>query len=270
MKKRTWVALLSLALVVALVFTVAAGCSSPSSKQPTIDKIKKRGVLKVGVKADVLGFGFMNPATKQYEGLEIDIAKRIAKDLLGDAKKVEFTAVTGKTRMGVLDNGEIDMVIATFTITEDRKKQVDFSPVYHVDGIQLLVKKDSGITGLKDTDKKTIGVAKGSDTQDRLQALAAKLNIKPQFASFETYPEILAALQSGRVQAFATDGSVLKYYESQDKTTVILPDKYSSEEYGVATKKGNDDLRDFVAKVINTMNSSGDLKQLKANWGLGK
>ncbi len=269
MKKRSWFAVLSLALVVALVFTVAAGCSKPS-KQPTIDKIKKRGVLKVGVKADVLGFGFMNPATKQYEGLEVDIAKRIAKDLLGDSKKVEFTAVTGKTRMGVLDNGEIDMVIATFTITEDRKKLVDFSPVYHVDGIQFLVKKDSGITGLKDTDKKTIGVAKGSDTQDRLAEQAAKLNIKPQFASFETYPEILAALQSGRVQVFATDGSVLKYYESQDKNTVILPDKYSSEEYGVATKKGNDDLRDFVAKVINNMVSSGDLAALKRTWGLGK
>lgn len=272
MKRRTkgiWVTLLTLSLVLALVFTMSAGCSS-SSKQPNIAKIKKRGTLKVGVKADVLGFGFKNPATNQFEGFEIDIAKRLAKELLGDAKKIEFTPVTAKTRMGLLDNGEVDMVIATFTVTEERKQQVDFSPVYYVDGIKLLVKKDAGITGLKDLDKKTIGVAKGADTQTRLEAQAAKLGVKPQFASFETYPEILAALQAGRVQAFSTDMAILKFYEQQDKTTVILPDRYSDEEYAVATKKGNDDLRDFVAKTLTNMDKSGELREMKATWGLGK
>jgi len=265
MRRRTWVFLMVLILVPSLVLTLA-GCGKSST--PNIAKIKKRGVLKVGVKADVIGFGYKNPATNQFEGLEIDLAKRIAKEMLGSENKVEFTAVTAKTRQGLLDNGEVDMVIATFTITEERKKVIDFSPVYYVDGIRLLVKKDSGIKSLADMDGKTIGVAKGADTQARLEAKAAELKVKPKFQAYETYPEILAALQAGRVQAFATDAAILKYYELQDKSTVILPDRYSDEEYGVATKKGNDDLRDFVAKVVNKLKDSGELKAMWEKWGL--
>lgn len=266
MRRRSWVLFLVLMLVSALVLSLA-GCA-PKAKTPNITKIKQRGALKVGVKADVIGFGFKNPATNLFEGLEIDIAKRIAKEMLGDEKKVEFTGVTAKTRQGLLDNGEVDIVLATFTITEERKKLVDFSPVYYVDGIRLLVKKDSGITGLKDMDGKTIGVAKAADTQQRLEAKAAPLKVKPRFQAYETYPEILAALQAGRVQAFSTDAAILKYYEQSDQTTKILPDRYSDEEYGAATKKGNDDLRDFVAKVIDQMISSGDMKVLQEKWGL--
>lgn len=268
MRRRTWVTLLVALLVSSLALSLVGCGASSTANAPNIAKIKQRGVLKVGVKADVIGFGFKNPATNQFEGLEIDIARRIAKEMLGDDKKIEFTAVTAKTRQGLLDNGEIDMVIATFTITEERKKIIDFSPVYYVDGIRLLVKKDSGIASLKDMEGKTIGVAKAADTQARLEKKAAELGVKPKFASYETYPEILAALQAGRVDAFSTDAAILKYYEQQDKSTVILPDRYSDEEYGIATKKGNDDLKDFVAKVINKMKDSGDLKALQEKWGL--
>ncbi|MHB0886444.1 MAG: transporter substrate-binding domain-containing protein [Bacillota bacterium] len=265
MRRRSLVVLLVMLLVSALVLTLA-GCGQ--SKTPNIAKIKKRGVLKVGVKADVIGFGFKNPATNKFEGLEIDLAKRIAKEMLGDENKVEFTAVTAKTRQGLMDNGEVDMVIATFTITEERKKIIDFSPVYYVDGIRLLVKKDSGIKSLADMNGKIIGVAKGADTQIRLEAKAAPLNVKPKFQAYETYSEILAALQAGRVQAFSTDAAILKFYEKSDPTTEILPDRYSDEDYGVATKKGNDDLKDFVATVVNKLKDSGELKTMWDKWGL--
>jgi putative glutamine transport system substrate-binding protein len=237
---------------------------------PALDRIRQRGVLKAGVKPDVLGFGFKNLQTGEYEGYEIELAKLLAKEILGDPKKIEFTPVTPKTRAALLDNGELDMIIATFTITPERRRVVDFSPVYYTDGIKLLVKKEAGIKSLTDLAGKTIGVAKGADTAKRLAEQAEKLGVKGvRFAEFETYPEILSALQVGRVQAFSTDGSILKYYESLDKSLILLPQRYSAEEYGIATKKGNDDLRDFVAEFITGLDKKGALDRLQAQFGIG-
>lgn len=255
-------------MFVLVVGVLLASLTAMAAGSPNVEKIKQRGVLKVGVKADVLGFGFKNLQTGEFEGYEIEIARRIAKEILGDAKKVEFTPVTAKTRAALLDNGEIDMVIATFTITPERKKIVDFSPVYYTDGIKLLVKKDSGIKSLKDMDGKVIGVAKGADTATRLKQQGEKLGVSLRFAEFETYPEILSALQAGRVQAFSTDGSILKYYESLDKSTILLRERYSAEEYGIATKKGNDDLRELVARVITELDKSGELDKLQEKFGI--
>ena len=256
------------AAIFSIVAALALGMSGgrPASADAVSD-IRARGVLNVGVKADVLAFGFLDPKTNQYEGYEIDISRELAKRLLGDPNKIKFTTVTAKTRSALLDSGELDMVIATFTITDKRKLVLDFSPPYFTDGIALLVYKDSGIKGLADLNNKTVGVAKGSDTATRLTDKAGA-NILLNFAAFETYPEILAALQAGRVQAFAVDGSILRYYNQQDPKTVILPDRYSNEDYGVATKKGNDALRDWVAAQILDMQKSGLLAKWQQKWGI--
>ena len=97
-----------------------------------IKAIKDRGVLKAGVKVDVPKFGFKDPKTGKIEGFEIDLAKALAKKILGDENKLDMQGVVAKTRGPLLDNGDLDVVIATFTITEERKKQVDFSAVYFV------------------------------------------------------------------------------------------------------------------------------------------
>lgn len=255
-----------LALAAFVGIALVGGLAAPASAG--INDIKARGMLNVGVKADVLGFGFKNPKTNQFEGYEIDLARELAKRILGDPNKVNFTPVTAKTRVALLDSGEIDAVLATFTITEERRKIVDFSPPYFTDGIRLLVQKDSGIKGLKDLGGKTVGVAKGADTAKRLGDKGKDIGVTFDTAAFETYPEILAALQAGRVQAFSTDGSILKYYEQLDPKTVILPPRYSDEDYGVATKKGNDDLRDLVAAMITDMQKVGALRKLQQKWGI--
>ena len=101
--------------------TTSAGGSN-SSEAKEIKAIKDRGVLKVGVKVDVPKFGYKNAETGKIEGFEIDLAKQVAKKILGDENKVEFQGVTAKTRGPLLDNGEVDMDACTFTITEERKK----------------------------------------------------------------------------------------------------------------------------------------------------
>lgn len=260
MKFKNALVAVAMSLMVLLV-----GCSSgSSSNDDEIQKIVDRGVLKVGVKVDVPKFGYKDPATNQVDGLEVDIARAIAKKILGDDSKIETQAVTAKTRGPLLDNGEVDMVIATFTITEERKESYNFSDPYFTDGVALLVKKDAGYNTLKDLDGKTIGVSQSSTTKDSLLKEAESLGIELKFSEYGTYPEIKAALDSGRVDCFSVDAAILSGYV--DDSTVILDDRYNPQEYGVATKKSNESLANLVNEVINEMKSSGELDKLIEKW----
>jgi putative glutamine transport system substrate-binding protein len=255
-----------------LAFSIAAfalglTCAQPASAD-SLSVVRTRGTLNVGVKADVLGFAYLNPKTEQYEGYEIDIAHELAKRLLGDPGKVNFMSVTPQTRGTLLDSGEVDMLIATFSITPERKIVFDFSPPYYTDGIALLVPKLSGVKGLSDLSGKPIGIAKDTDTASALMAKAGT-NTLLTFAAFDTYAQVLNALESGKVQAMSTDSSILKYYAQQDQRTVILPARYSVEQYGVATKKGDGALAKWVSDQISDMDKSGMLATWQRKWGIG-
>lgn len=237
------------------------GCGSGSDIG--IEKIKEKGVLKVGVKVDVPKFGYTNPSTNEVEGLEIDIAKAISKKIFGE-EKIETQAVNAKTRGPLLDNGEVDCVIATFTVTEERKQSYNFSDSYFEDGVGLLVKKDAGVSTLKDLDGKTIGVSQSSTSKKSLETEAEKLGISLKFSEFGSYPELKAALDSGRIQCFSVDAAILNGYV--DDSSVILEERYEPQQYGVATKKSNTELSDLVNEVIQDMKTSGELDKLIEKW----
>ena len=230
--------------------------------------IKARGTLKVGVKVDIPKFGYKDPKTSEITGFEIDIARAIAKKITGDPAKVDLQAVTAKTRGPLLDNGEIDLVIATFTINEERKQTYNFSEPYFVDAVGLLVKKSAGIAGLKDLNGKNIGVAQSATSKQAIQKEADALGVKVSFLEFGTYPEIKAALEAGRVDVFSVDGSILQGY--LDETTTILPDRFSPQSYGIASKKSNEALASLVNTTIAEMKTSGELDKLVEKWGLQK
>lgn len=263
-------------LVLILMFSlVLVGCSSstptPAPNQGTADPadikaIKDRGVLKVGVKIDVPKFGYKDPKTSVIDGFEIDIAKAIAKKILGDETKVDLQAVTAKTRGPLIDSGEVDIIAATFTITEERKQTYNFSDPYFIDGVGLLVKKDAGITSLKDLNGKKIGVAQSATSKKAIQTEADAAGIKVEFLEFATYPEIKAALDSGRVQCFSVDTAILFGYV--DDSTVVLGDRFSPQQYGIASKKGNDALAKTINDTINEMKANGELDKLITKWGL--
>jgi putative glutamine transport system substrate-binding protein len=242
--------------------TAASG--SGAAAGGAIDKIKSAGVLKVGVKADVPKYSLKNPQTGKYEGFEDDLAADIAGKILGDKSKVEFTTVNAKTRGPLLDKGDIDMVIATFTITDERKKTYDFSDPYMTDTVGFLVKKDSGLTDLKSMNGKTIGVAQSATSKDALQQKAKEAGVTLKFAEFATYPEIKAALDSGRVDVFSVDKSILNGY--LDDKTEILSETYAPQDYGIATKKGNDDLAKLVNDTVKDLKSSGELQKMIDKW----
>ncbi|WP_371381366.1 transporter substrate-binding domain-containing protein [Sporomusa aerivorans] len=252
---------------------LVSGCGGSQPAQPAVQTndagpevkaIKDRGVLKVGVKVDVPKFGYKDPQTNKIDGYEVDLARAIAKKILGDPEKLELQAVTAKTRGALLDNGDIDLVVATFTITDERKKSYNFSEPYIVDHIGLLVKKSLGAESLKDLDGKKIGVAQSATAHKDLQAEADKLGIKVQFFEFSSHPEIKVALESGRIDAYGGDISILSGYV--DDKTVILKDRYSPQRNGVAIKKSNTALTKIVVDTIDEMQKSGELDKLMQKW----
>lgn len=264
-------------LVVLLCCVLMLGMVSCGSKSKTtsssdgnvsadIKAIKDRGKLKVGVKVDVPKFGYKDPKTDKIDGFEIDIAKAMAKKILGDSSKIEFEPVTAKTRGPLLDSGDVDMDISTFTVTDERKKSYNFSDSYFTDGVALMVKKSANIKSLKDLNGKTIGVAQTSTSKAAIQQEADKEGVKIKFSEFAGYPEIKSALDAGRVDCFSVDGSILAGY--LDKTTEILPDRFSPQDYGIATKKGNDGLAKIVNDTVDEMKKSGDLDKLIKKWGI--
>ena len=273
MKKRNLLATLVLSSVLFL-----GACSSEEGSateaettgldQVTIESIKEAGILKVGVKEDVPNFGLKNTETGEIEGFEIDIAKKLAEDILGDSDAVELTPVTAKTRGPLLDNGEVDMIIATFTVTEERKETYNFTDAYYEDAVGLLVKKDKNYTGLKDMDGANIGVSQSSTTAEAITAEAEQYDIALDFSEYATYPEIKAALDSGRLDAFSVDRSILAGY--LDDSTMILPDRFATQDYGIATKKANTELAEYVNDLITAWGEDGTLDGLVSEWGLSE
>ena len=272
------VLLLTLALVLAFGAFALAGCGSndevkePETEAPAVElpadvqAIKDAGKLRVGVKADVPNFGLQDAATGEFAGMEIDLAKALAERIGLTADDVEFEAVTAKTRGPLLDNGQLDVVIATFTIKPERLEQWNFTNPYYQDEVGLLVKKDAGIATLADLDGKVIGVAQGATSKDAVQVEADKLGIKVSFLEFATYPEINAALESGRVDAFSVDKSILTGYLTDD--SVILEEGFSPQDYGIASKKGTDGLTEFINEMLAEMASNGEMDALLSTWNL--
>ena len=128
-------AISALAFVAVLLWNTKSSQADESSKllnSAAIQKIVKKGTLNVGVKQDVPNFGYYSAKTNTYQGMEIDLAKKIAKEL---KVKVNFIAVTPQTREALMDNGTIDMLIATYTITDERKASYAMSNPYYYDQI---------------------------------------------------------------------------------------------------------------------------------------
>lgn len=163
-------------------------------------------VITWGVKYDTKLFGFYNIAEQRVEGFDIDIAKALTEVITEGQGQAEFVEVTSKTRIPLLKNGNIDAIIATMTISEERLKQVNFSDVYFAAGQSLLVPEESEIEGIDTlTDQHTIIAIKGSTSANNIRELAPQANV----IEMENYSEGFVALQSGQGDALTTDNAIL-------------------------------------------------------------
>jgi putative glutamine transport system substrate-binding protein len=237
--------------------------TSGTAAKNALEQIKAKDKIVIGVKYDTRLFGLKNPSTGEVEGFDIDISKELAKDLLGDAKKVEFKEVTSKTRIPMLNNGDIDAIVATMTISEERKKEVDFSDVYFDAGQSLLVKKGSAIKGLEDLKKGTKVLAvKGSTSAINIRQKAPDTTV----LEFENYTEAFTALKAGQGDALTTDDSILYGMADQDSNYELVGGTFTDEPYGIAVKKGNKELVDAINSALKKMKENGKYDEIHKKW----
>ena len=261
-----------------VVATSEDSIAAPASED--VQAIKDRGVLKVGVKNAVMGFGFEDPLTGEYTGLEIELAKALA-DKLGVG--IEFTAVTAATRTELLDSGDIDCVLATFTITDERKESCDFTTPYYTDYVSVLVEDSKGIKTLDDLVDATVGVSSGSTSAKSLvKAMIEKGLISGdgfdeesfdpatwttgiKFRQYDDYPTISTALSAGEVDAFCVDKSILAIYKTEGRSYIDA--EFAPQEYGIATTKGSG-LSKVAEELVSASLSDGTIDKLIKDNGL--
>ena len=262
--------------------SAASGSVAASSGAVSADvqAIIDRGVLKVGVKNAVKGFSFQDTLTGEYTGLEDSLAEMIAEHLGVD---VEFTTVTAATRGELLDSGAIDCVLATFTITDERRKSWDFSTPYYTDYVSVLVEDSSGIKALADLKDKVVGVSSGSTSAralvqemidegvitgegfnaDTFNADTWKDGIS--FRQYDDYPAISTALSAGEVNGFCVDKSILAIYKTDGRSYIDA--EFSPQEYGIATKKGSG-FSALCDELVTGWLADGTVDQLIKDNGL--
>ena len=259
----------------------ATGEASGEALGADTQAIVDRGILRVGVKNAVVGFGYQDPATGEYSGMEIELAKKLADQLGVD---VEFTTVTAATRTELLDSGDIDCVLATFTITDERKQSWDFTTPYYTDYVTVLVEDSSGITSLADLKGKLVGVSYGSTSARSLvEAMIEDGDIEGTgfsadtfdpatwtdgvtFQQFDDYPAISTALSAGTVDAFCVDKSILAVYKTEGRSYIDA--QFAPQEYGIATKKGSD-FSTYCNDFVETCLSDGTIDGYISEFNLG-
>lgn len=224
----------------------AAAETAPAAEAPApkgyLDKIKERDKLIVGVFSDKPPFGFVNEQG-EYVGFDTDIAKRFAKDLLGDEKKVEFVVVEPASRIPFLQSDKVDLILANMTVTPERAEAVDFTNPNLRVAVQAIVRDDSGIEKLDDLADKTIIVTSGTTADIWL----TQNHPDWKLLKFEKNSESLQALANGRGDAYAQDNLVLFSWAKQNPGYRVLGDTLGDEApIAPAVKKGNAELRDWV------------------------
>ncbi|OZM74721.1 ABC transporter substrate-binding protein [Amycolatopsis antarctica] len=242
--------------------TASLAPSGDVAEGSTMDKIRKRGKLVVGVDQNTFLFGFRNPTNGNLEGFDIDMAREVAKALFGDANAIQFRAISSQQREQVLKAGEVDMVVRTFTVNCTRLKSINFSSVYYVAGQRVLVNEGSPAASLADLGGKPVCAAKGSTSLKNI----TKNSAKPVPVSVENWSDCLVMLQQGQVEAVSTDDVILAGMLEQDPTTKIVGGKFTEEPYGIGIPKQNEDMVRYVNSVLETVRNTGPWQASYDRW----
>jgi polar amino acid transport system substrate-binding protein len=247
-----------------LAIGLVAACFVPSVRAAELGEIEQRGKLIVAVKDNLRPLAFRD-AAGNLQGLEIDIAKRLAEELLGKPDAVVLQPVTNRDRLNVVLKGKVDLTIARVTATESRSRLVDLSRPYYLDGTGL-VTKDASVTQLRDVATKTIAVLKGSNTIPVVKyALpGAKL------VGVDSYEAARSLLDEGSANAFAADNTVLTGWVQEYPQYRMLPVRLSAEALCIVMPKGlqHTKLATRVNEAIARWQASGWLSERAAAWGL--
>ncbi|AKS34749.1 glutamate ABC transporter substrate-binding protein [Mycolicibacterium goodii] len=242
----------AVALAIALPFAAAA-CGGGGGGGD------EGNTIVIGTKYDQPGLGLKEP-DGTLTGFDVDVAKYVAKELGYNEDQIEWKEAPSAQRETLIQNDQVDLIAATYSITDARKEKVDFAGPYLITGQSLLVRADNNdITGAAslENNKKLCSVS-GSTPAQRIKDEYPGV----QLQQYDTYSACVEALKNGAVDALTTDEVILAGYAAQSPGTFkLVGDTFSEERYGIGLKKGDTELRNKVNDAIEKMESSGAWKE---------
>jgi polar amino acid transport system substrate-binding protein len=220
--------------------------------------------LTAGTAFDLPGMGYKNPKTGEMEGFEVELAKAVASELLGDHNKITFVRVLPDNRLETLQEDKSDIVISQLTITPDRAEKVDFSIPYYVGREAILVRKGGSIKRYEDLKGKRVALAAGSISLRRMQAhlTESTLIVTPEEAGG------VEAVVKGEADAASNDDINLKRMHKnlanpEAFEVIDIGDHFDPKPFGIAVKKGNQELVKLLNEIIAKLDASGQLAVLE-------
>lgn len=225
----------------------------------TMATLNEAGSIKVGVKFDQPGIGYKDPAKGDTpEGFDIEVAKYLAAKLGIEASGIEWVEAVSANREPFLQNGTVDIVVASYSITDKRKAVVGQAGPYYVTGQQLLVAADDdSIKGPEDLTGKGVCSVDGSTS---IKTVQEKYGAAPKPAG--TYSECVQALLNGTVDAVTTDGAILLGYAAEDPDKLkVVGEPFSEERYGVGFKHGDTEMCQFISDSLQEMFDDGSWEE---------
>ncbi len=265
MKKR----ILGVILAVTVLAGVFAGCGSTSADSTdaanttagseagaedtgkraqarTLDEIKEDGKIRIGVFSDKNPFGYVDE-NGEVQGYDVYFAKRIGKDLLGSEDAVEFVYVEAANRVEYLESAKVDIILANFTVTDERAEKVDFALPYMKVSLGIVSPDANEITDVEQLNGKTLIVVKGTTAETYFGENYPDINL----LKFDEYQEAYDALLDGRGDAFSTDNTeVLAWALQNPGFTVGVESVGSADSIAPAVQKGNTDLLNWINDEI--------------------
>jgi len=249
------------ALTTVLIATMTAAMITPlvtpASAQSTLETVKKRGKLIAGVKTDFPPFGTVDAAGKNV-GFDVDVAHRFTRALFNDEQQVELVAVTSGNRIPFLQSNKIDIIIATVTITDERRQVVEFSEPYFMSGSLILVPKASAAKSLDDLGGKTVAVIQGAIQDKDVEQLQPKANR----VKFGKVSEAVLALKGGRADAYVHDDIVILSLAKENPDLKAVGKTFVPRPYGIAVRKGDTEFINWVNAELRKMHTDGTYDRL--------
>ncbi|WP_394522537.1 cysteine ABC transporter substrate-binding protein [Lacrimispora sp. JR3] len=256
MKKKLLGALLGITMAAGLI----SGCSAPakenagategaSAKARTLSEIKESGTIKIGVFSDKNPFGYVD-SNGNIQGYDVYFAKRLAKDLLGSEDKAEFVYVEAASRVEYLKSAKVDVILANFTVTDDRKEQVDFTLPYMKVALGVVSPEDKLIKDVAELKDKTLIVVKGTTAETYFSENHPEIKL----LKFDEYQEAYDALADGRGDAFSTDNTEVLAWALQNKGFQVgIESIGNTDTIAAAVQKGNTELLEWINDEIKTL-----------------
>jgi ABC-type amino acid transport substrate-binding protein len=259
--------------LLAACFLLSSG-SAPAADplSATLDAIKQRKAIVIGYLKDAYPMSFIGQDGTP-SGYSLELCRAIAADVgkaVGlDPIKIQYVPVTLEGRFDAVASGAVDIECGTSTVTLARMSKVDFTHMTFIDGGSLLVKRGSAIAGIPALVDETVAVIPGTTTEKSLRAALEKSYVKAKVVAVKTHEEGMAALEAGKVTAYASDRVLLIGLLAKAKnpeTFAIAPEQFSYEPYGFAVRRNDSAFRLIANTALARLYRSGDVIAIFDRW----